>query len=147
LGDVYHTVTQLDVEGVYTAVRSSAVLAGQLIGMMVLVQHTDTKLDDITQEIAQITQGDEETTFQSVDRFGAVIPAGNVSGAHVIMGTPAVDEFGQAIHVLEERIMLGIGTDGCDDVMEITFMSSSLNSFPNMTEYVLGLLQHLTIRF
>ena len=146
LESVYDTVSGLDIEGVSTAVCAAPALAGQLIGMMSMRDRTNTKLPDILMEIAQITQGDATTTYQSVDRFNAMVPAGQAAGAHVIMGTAATDELGQPINILEERIMLGIEPPDCEDVVEITVMSSSLNSFTHMIEYFLALLQPLTIQ-
>ena len=146
LADVHTTVAEAGFDNVRTAVGVSASLFGQLIGLMTVRCRQDIGLEDFGLELAQVTEGDEETVFDQIDRFTTVLPAGRASGAHVIMGTLGQDELGQTVRVLEERVLVAVAPPNCADLVEVMAIAAGLGCFPRMTETFLAFLHPLTIQ-
>jgi hypothetical protein len=134
--------TQIDALAVAFMARRPE--TGMVEAMLTVVGQEGLGADEFAADLERSVSGSDDPAYLYAQAIEGTVPAGEVRGAHLMIGHVDSD-LGQEVAHLEERVALGVFPSDCPDMIEVTAVANGVSVFDDMPRAIVDLLAGLTI--
>ncbi|MDR7382650.1 hypothetical protein [Promicromonospora iranensis] len=142
--EVKASVDATRVRGAHSAVLVEHPEAPTIQAMMTMVLGRQLGLEAYEEQLEHVVENVDTAQVMGKQAIEATVPAGDVRGAHFLIGHLPAQEDPAGVH-LEERVHLGVFPHECPDMIDVTAIAAGIGIFEDLPAVVVGLLEDLEV--
>jgi hypothetical protein len=142
--EVKASIDATRVRGSHSAVLVEQPEAPSIQAMMTMVHGRQLGLEAYEDQLEHVVENVDTAQVMGKQSIEAAVPAGDVRGAHFLIGHLPAQEDPAGVH-LEERVHLGVFPHECPDMIDVTVIAAGIGIFEDLPAAVVGLLEELEV--
>lgn len=142
--EVKSAVDATRVRNAHTVVLVEPPEAPSIQAMMTVVLGRQVGLDAYQSQLEEVVDGVDTAQVMGKQAIEATVPAGEVRGAHFLIGHLPAQEDPAGVH-LEERVHLAVLPEECPDLIDVTLIAAGIGVFEDLPAVAVGLLEQLEV--
>lgn len=142
--EVKASVDATRVRGSHSAVLVEHPEAPSIQAMMTMVLGRQLGRDAYEAQLEHVVENLDTAQVMGKQAIEATTPAGDVRGAHFLIGHLPAQEDPAGVH-LEERVHVGVFPQECPDMIDVTVIAAGIGIFEDLPVVVVGLLEELEV--
>ncbi|MFI2103639.1 hypothetical protein ACH436_10115 [Isoptericola sp. NPDC019693] len=144
IADVARSASDSGIDALAVAFLVRRPALGDVDAMLTVVAQSGLTAEEFAADLERLVAASDDPPHVYAQAIDATVAAGEVRGAHLMIGHLDPD-LGDGVAHLEERVALGVFPPGSPDMLEVTVISNGVSVFDDMPQEVVDLLGGLTV--